>query len=186
MKYKISDLPLRVFLDTTVVQNIMTFGEYIYDNYLSEELEAKLDKLSGKMKKDIEALRMIFGPVARSPLELLVSSLSLYELSKTGEPIKKEQLRVWCFELLEYDMEALGHSLKSLGPDQELLGSDYLPHKIDRLLIGECKRSGCKAFITTDYETILKHKKRLQKEGIDALSPSELWSLLQPWWSLWV
>lgn len=177
--------PLKVLLDTTVIQNLLTFGEYVFDNYLSNKLNKKLGKLPIKMQDDIHALRNIFGPATRSPVVPLISTLSLNELSLTGNKQKRDVLLQWGFDLLEYSIDVRESNVGSLTPQQTLL-SDFLPDKIDRLLIGEYKRTKCHAFITMDYKTILKFRSRLKKEHVNVLSPSEWWVLLEPLWSLWV
>jgi len=183
---RLKDVPLKVLLDTSVVQNLLTFGEYIYDNYLSKELSQKLSKLSNDLKGDIEALRTIFGPTLRSPVIPIISTLSLNELGRTFDNQKRQSLLGWGFELLDYSINVAGYEPSSLSPEQTLL-SDFLSDKIDRLLLGECRRAGCQAFITMDYKTILRFRDRIRNGAhVNVLSPSKWWSLLRPWWSLWV
>lgn len=182
---RLEDVPLKVLLDTSVTQNLLTFGEYIFDNYLSEDLSIKLNKLPNELKRDIGALRNIFGPTTRSPVIPVISTLSLHEFSETPDEEKRRALLNWGFELLEYSVDVAGYDINSLTPQQALL-SDFLPDKIDRLLLGECKRAKCQAFVTMDYKTILRFRDRIEKENIKVLSPSEWWSLLEPWWALWV
>ena len=178
-------LPLKVLLDTNTVQCLLTFGEYIFDNYLSTESSYKLRKLPERIQNDIEALRSIFGPVTRSPVVPLISELSLHELSLTSNREKREALLQWGFDLLDYSIDVGESDINSLTPEQTLL-SDFLPDKLDRLLIGEYKRTSCQAFITMDYKTILKFALRLRNEHINVLSPSDWWTILEPWWALWV
>lgn len=182
----LQDIPLKVLLDTSIVQNLLAFGEYIYDNNLSEELGIKLNKLSNELKNDIEALRNIFGPASRSPVIPVISTLSLHELGQTFNQEKRQSLLRWGFDLLDYSIDIAGHEPDSISPEQTLL-SDFLPDKTDRLLLGECKRAKCQAFITMDYKTILRFRDRIRNEAhVTTLSPSEWWSLLRPWWSLWI
>ena len=178
-------IPLRVLLDTTVVQNLLIFGEYVFDNYLSTKLSEKLRRLPVKMQEDIHALRNIFGPATHLPVVPIISTLSLNEPSPTGDKNKRDTLLQWGFDLLEYSIDVGEYDVDSLTSQQTLL-SDFLPDRIDRLLIGEYRRIKCQAFITMDYKTILKLRSRLWKEHINVLSPSDWWALLKPWWSLWV
>ncbi len=180
------NLPLKVLLDTSVVQNMERFGEYIYDNYLSRKLSVKLNGLPKTLQEDIEALKNIFGPIERSPVLALVSTLSLNELSKTRKKEKRERLVRWGLNLLEYSDEITENYRISLSEEQVIL-SDFIKDKIDRSLLGECRRMNCQAFITMDYKTILRFSRRLKLDDrINALSPSEWWSFLEPWWALWV
>ncbi len=180
------NLPLKVLLDTSVVQYLERFGEYIYDNYLSDKLSAKLNSFSKNIKSDIEALKNIFGPTTRSPVIALISTLSLNELSRTQNEEKREKLLKWGFELLEFS-DRVSENYRSSMNKEQILFTDYLKDKFDRLLLGECRRMECQAFITMDYKTILKFRHRLKTEDrINTLSPSEWWSLLKPWWPLWI
>jgi hypothetical protein len=179
-------LPLKVLLDTTVIQNILTFGEYIFENWLSPELEAKLHALPETLQMDIHALRNIIEPRTRTPVIPIISDLSLHELSLTGDPEKCARLLQWGFDLLEYSDRMRESNRSSLTSEQTVL-SDFLPGRIDRLLIGECKWIGCQALITMDYRSILKFRRELlQNDRVTVLSPSEWWKLLEPWFPLWV
>ncbi|RLG71839.1 MAG: hypothetical protein DRO11_03575 [Methanobacteriota archaeon] len=181
----LAELPLRVLLDTTVVQNLLVFGEYIFDNYLTEELGRKLNTLPIHLQDDIHALRNIFGPVTRSPVIPLISALSLYELSLTGNSEKRASLLDWGFELLDYSINVGEYDDRSSNT-QHASEFDFLPDKNDRHLVRECIRAKCQALITMDYKTILRFRSLIEKEKVTVLSPSEWWAILRPWWSLWV
>jgi hypothetical protein len=186
MTPQLEEIPLKVLLDTSVVQNLLTFGEYVYDNYLSEKLSIKLNRLSDELKNDIDTLRYIFGPTLRSPVIPIISTLSLCELGMTFDEEKRQSLLRWGFDLLDYSISAAGYDSNPISPEQTIF-SDFLPNKIDRLLLGECRRAKCQAFITMDYRTILRFRNRIKNEArVNVYSPSEWWSLLLPWWSLWV
>ncbi len=179
-------LPLKVLLDTTVIQNVCTFGDYIFENWLSPELENKLSKLPQKMQDDIHNLRTIIGPTLRTPVVPIISNLSMEELLQTGNAEKCHNLVDWGFRLIDYN-NRIGHcNLASISQTQTIL-YDYLPGRMDRLLIGECKRNKCEAFITMDYRTILKFREQiLHYDRIKVLSPTEWWNILAPWFNIWV
>jgi len=178
-------VPLRVLLDTSVVQNIVTFGEYIFENFLSEKCIAKLESLSPAMQSDIHALRNILGPVTKTPVVPIISVLSLHELSLASE-LKRKALLDYGFELLDYSVR-VGEAEFNMLAQNKTLFADFLPHRIDRLLIGESKRAKCQAFITMDYRSILRFAERINREDhIMVLSPSEWWNILEPWFALWV
>ena len=172
-----SKYPLYVLLDTSVVQNLYIFSEYIWDNYLSEEMDKKLIKLGNKIRNDIYALGIIIDQY--SPVIPVISNLSLYELSNIGNEIKRENLLTWGFELLDYSLDMLKNDFTQFIPEQTIF-SDFLKDKIDRLLLGECWKGNFDAFITMDYKTILKYRDRLKKEGINVHSPS-MWLKLLGW-----
>lgn len=82
-------------LDTSVVQNLLTFGEYAYENYLSEKLGTKLNALPPALQSDIHALRNILEPATRTPVVPAISVLSLHELSLTGDEKRRKALLDW-------------------------------------------------------------------------------------------
>ena len=181
-----NSLPIRVMLDTAVIQNILTFGELIYEHALSKALESKFLSLPVYIQNDIHSLSYVLEHIERTPITPIISELSLYELSMTGDKNKCRQLLQWGFDLLQYRETIDGLISPVVSPNQTIIG-DFLTGRIDRLLLGESKRVNCQAFITMDYKTILKHKKRLcREEHITVLSPSEWWTILRPWFPLWV
>ena len=50
------DLPKLIFLDTNIVQNLHSFGEFIYDRVSTPDLEKKLSTLGPRVTADIYAL----------------------------------------------------------------------------------------------------------------------------------
>ena len=50
------DLPKLIFLDTNVVQNLHSFGEFIFDRVNTPDLEKKLSTLGPRFTADIYAL----------------------------------------------------------------------------------------------------------------------------------
>lgn len=179
-------LPLRVFLDTNVVQTILTFGEYIFERHLSEKAARAMRVLGPKYTSDVRALANFLYPIERTPVQPIVSEFTIYELSRTTNQLKRSSLLRWGFDVLQYSRD---NALPTNRPrvsikDQPL--RDFLPHWQDRILLNECLRTGCEAFITMDYKTILRHKSQLRAEGLTVMSPSDYWKLLRRWWNLWV
>jgi hypothetical protein len=56
----------------------------------------------------------------------------------------------------------------------------------DRLLLLQYKMANCSAFLTTDENTVARHKIALDELGIRVLSPKDYWNLLRPWAGLWI
>lgn len=179
-------LPLRVILDTSVIQNILTFGDFIFENNLTPYLQGKLAGLPQNMQADIQALNYILEPVTITPVVPIISELSLHELLLTNDVEKRLRLLQWGFDLLDYAITNGEESNAQFKPNQTIL-YDFLPGKIDRLLIGESKRSKCQAFITMDYKSILKFKRMLLiNDHVTVLSPMNWWEILKPWFRIWV
>jgi predicted nucleic acid-binding protein len=62
---------------------------------------------------------------------------------------------------------------------------DFCKDPFDRLLMIQYKMGNCDAFLTTDRNTIWRHRNWLETEDIQVLCPSEFWELLQPFAKLW-
>ena len=179
-------LPLEVFFDTNVVQNLLKFGEYIFEHVDSVETQAILARKGNMFREDIESLAEFLFPVHRTPVKPVISELTLYELSKTPIDEKRKRLTRWGVRLLGYSQEVRQHTgLPKLSIRDGSLG-DFLPDRMDRMLLYESKRAGCNAFITMDHSTVLRYKDQLRHEGLLVLSPKEYWEKLRPWYPLWV
>ncbi|MGH9440611.1 MAG: hypothetical protein ACRD22_22790 [Terriglobia bacterium] len=177
---------MRVLLDTNVVQHLTAFGEYIYDGYLSSERLQRFDRLGENLKSDIESLRIILGVApTRSPAIPVVSELSILELAATIDPVNRSKLVSWGLELATYDSPTRPYRLNA-SKQRRLAVASNLPDTVDQLLLGECRRLECEAFVTTDYRTILSRRTGQRIDGVLVLSPTEWWERLQPWWALWV
>ena len=67
------NLPKLIFLDTNVVQNLHSFGEFIYDRVHTPELEKKLSALGPRVTADIYALADFMALGIRAGWPLAVS-----------------------------------------------------------------------------------------------------------------
>jgi len=178
-KYRITMVFL--FFDTNIIQNLACFGEFIFDNYLSHDIESSIKKKFGsRMILELDALRQITFVLQRGSLPVAISVESLREILKTSNQSKRNELVNWGIELLEW-WKINRKYMKSLNANQlensrKLVASgklDFLKNYEDRLLIAEALTLGCDTFLTFDRRTILIHKKELAKFGINVLSPRE-------------
>jgi len=71
---------------------------------------------------------------------------------------------------VDYPLDMKNNFIK-YSPGQ-MIFTDFLKDRIDRLLLGEYRKRNFDAFITMDYKTILKYRSELIKEGINVHSPS--------------
>ena len=64
------EFPKSIFLDTNVVENLYSFGEFIYEGFLSTEMEQSMLDSGPEFTDDIYALSdlMDLGPRAGWPL----------------------------------------------------------------------------------------------------------------------
>src|SRR6185437_5740184 len=74
---RFSKLPVRLFMDTNIVQYLSDFAEYIYEDYSDE---GKLFTSNGReigvesfLYKELNCLRKIFLNIERSPFHFAVS-----------------------------------------------------------------------------------------------------------------
>ena len=171
--------PGPIFLDTNVVQALATFGSYIYDRSLTDELRRKMVSHGSRYTADIEALAKLIPVLQRMSWPLVVSPVTLLE--------HREYLRLdWDIALFDYFVSsATAAQLRLLNagttPDQvplPLEGQvptelDFLPDANDRALIDDALSFDCKWFLTLDYRSIWRFRDRLAHFGIKVVTPSE-------------
>lgn len=170
-----------LFLDTNIIQALHDFGEFIYDNYLSNYQSERIKQEFGsKMLSELDALRQIVFVIQRGSLPVAISVKSLRELLKISNQPKRDGLASWNFELIGWWGENKRNmkfpEKNELEEATELVASGklgFLKHFEDRFLIAEALVLECDTFLTLDRRTILVHKEELTKFGIDALSPRE-------------
>lgn len=181
------------FLDTNVVQSLHTFGEFIFDGYLSPESGERLSNLCACSKRrpcmveDIHALRDLAMLAQRSGWPLAVSSTSAVELGAVQNQDKRNDLLSWWGELEDYFWENYEGSLsdESGSAYSEITHFTHLqrhwlyeylhtlPDSNDRLLIVDALELGCNVFLTMDYKTIWAHRDAIRRIGIHVMRPSE-------------
>lgn len=89
-------MPKRVFLDTSVVNFILDFGENIHDAVQPSK------SLSEYQTKDINALYNLFLIGARASWQLAISPHTYHEVIQTKNPTRHYWLEKWFFEIWEY------------------------------------------------------------------------------------
>jgi hypothetical protein len=183
------DIPGRIFLDTSVVNFILDYGEQIHDGMLIP------GNLSDRIVSDINAFYNIFLTGQRAMWQLAVSSHTYEEVIKTPDPKRLHYLENWFFEIWHYWCSIIEDSndLPSVREIQarrvELLASgvlEILPDLEDRILLCDAILYQCDCFCTRDWRTILKYRYKLNTLPIHILNPSELWARIKPHAALWV
>lgn len=184
-----------IFLDTNVVQYLSSFGEFIYDSYLSPEREEKLSRLGSKIADDVHALGDLMDWGRRGGLPIVISSRTWDELAATRNRSKRARLLPWCSELAQYSagwLEAMADGLDDGRPNQtEVLTPTQrhtmtqlftmLPDQSDRHLVIDALSLRCGVFLTMDYKTIWSKREGIAKFGIRILRPVELTDELRHW-----
>ncbi len=172
------------FLDTNVVQNLHTFGEFVFDGFLSPEYEARLSakcscaKARPCIRQDVYALRELAILGSSGAWPLAVSASVATELEKEPDPNKSSKRLAWYRESAEYFNAncAERNELIRFTELQRAWVYEYLavlPDEEDRILIVDALELGCGVFLTMDYRTVLSHRGLVGKLGIRVMRPCE-------------
>ena len=192
------DLPQLILLDTNIVQNLRSFGEFIFDRVSTPDLEKKLSPLGPRVTADIYALAdfMVLGVRAGWPLA--VSPGTQREFRAMQDPNKRDALTAWEQRLADYFAETFDQS------QGETEGSSYsettrftslqrsrmadllkaFPDKQDQQLLIDAVERGCDVFLTMDYKTIWQHRDKVKQFRLHVMTPVELLEYVRPWASL--
>lgn len=186
---KLENIPGRVFLDTSVVNFILDYGEQIHDNAAHPEGTSERDG------RDIDALYNIFLTGARASWQLAISPYTYAEVIRTNDSLRRHYLESWFFEIWQYWWNILQQSndlpslLEAETQRVSLLASghlDPLPDLEDRLLLCDAIVYRCDLFCTRDRKTILNRRLDLKPFPIEIVSPHEWWLRIRPYAGLWV
>ena len=192
------DLPVLIFLDTNIVQNLHSFGEFIFERVSTPDLERKLPTLGPRVTADVYALADFMALGVRAGWPLAVSPGTLRELTAIQDPNKRDALTAWDHRLAAYFSENFDQSRG------ETEGSSYsemthftsiqrnriadllqaFPDEGDQQLLIDAVERGCDIFLTMDYRTIWKHRDKVRQFGLRVMRPVELLQYVRPWASL--
>lgn len=182
------DIPGRVFLDTSVVNFILDYGEQIHDG------AALPQDANERVARDVEALRNIFMVGQRANWQLAVSPLTYKEVISTADSHRQMFLKRWFFEIWHHwqailkEQDDLPSFREAEQTRVELLASDkldLLPGIEDRMLICDSIVYRCEGFCTRDWKTILKHRSSLSTLPVAILAPHEWWEQVSLWAGIW-
>jgi len=181
------DVPGRVFLDTSTLQTLQDYGEYIYNG---GEIARKNEIwLMPDGIKNLQGLRQIMLVGMRGSLQLALSRNSLQEVLDRED---RNYLQ-WALEMLEYWENCLAaykddgsaFSDKGVALAEKLRENrfGYLSTK-DAILIRDAVLLECDVFLTMERK-LPKNAVQIEKElGIKVLQPIGYWDLLRPWTAL--
>ena len=189
------DLPKLIFLDTNIVQNLHSFGEFIFDRVSTPEVEKKLSTLGPRVTADIYALADFMALGVRSGWPLAVSPGTQREFRAIQDPNKRDALIAWEQRLADYFAENFDQSRG------ETEGSSYsemthftslqrsrmadllkaFPDRQDQQLFIDAVEQGCDVFLTMDYKTIWQHRDKVKQFGLHVMRPVELLEYVRPW-----
>jgi len=183
----LSEIPGRIFLDSSTLQTLQDFGEYIYDG---EEISPnnKIWMIPDGIN-NVEALRNIMLVGSRGSLQLAISHNSIQEVLDRG----KFDYLTWALEVVDYWESCIysyeGNSnafsrqglLLSAKLQENQFG--YLSIK-DAKLISDAIILECEVFLTMERKLPRNYAHIERELGIKVLQPIGYWNLLEPWAAL--
>ena len=187
--------PKLIFLDTNIVQNLHTFGEFIYDRVHTPELAKRLSTLGPRVTDDIYALADFMALGVRVGWPLAVSPGTQKEFMAIQEPNKRYALSAWGQRLDNYFAENFDQSqgepegssysdMMHFTSLQRIRMADLLkafPDEQDQQLFIDAVERGCDIFLTMDYRTIWQHRDKVKRFGLHVMRPAELLEYVRPW-----
>jgi len=177
-------LAWRVFADTCVVNRIVEFGEYLFDNYLGGEALAEYERRSPADQADIEALHDIVAVYQRACMPVYVTETVLKEVAEA----RRANLASYAWEVFDHwrnwgDPQLWERcSSPSFAREAHELAATLkaLRDEADRLLVAEAIVMGCDVFLTVDRKSLWSRRDQIEPASVRILRPVELWAALYP------
>ena len=193
--YELPEFPELIFFDTNIVQNLHSFGEFIYDNHLAPEISLRISARGPRFTEDVYALADFMALGQRLGWPIAVSSKTLTELEATPRGGKGAELILWGSELFQYFTSNFDepHSERARLYYSELTHFTFiqrlrlsellksLPQEADRQLIIDAMEYGCDIFLTMDYKTVWRYRDEISRFGLKVMRPVELLEYIGPW-----
>jgi hypothetical protein len=179
-------LPKRLFLDSSTLQTVLGYGEFIFENVKPPPGD-RAHRVPG-VAEDVDALRHIFQVSQRASFEVVLSENSLQEVLDAHDASYTswalDVLNYWLVRIEEYQGKAFSGSGAVLADRLDERRFGYLSAK-DKLLLQDALALECDAFLTMEKK-LAKNAPHLEEAvGLRVLRPPEYWALLAPWAALW-
>jgi hypothetical protein len=182
MDARFEDIPQRIFLDSSSLQSLQTYGEFMYDNIDLEPTARILRDPQGAAK--LEALRWIMQVAERAPFEFALSENSFREVRLRGDAGYLQ----WAYDVLDHwnaCLEASGPP----NPDPAALANIDSPAMGylgagDRALLKDAVLLDCDAFLTMENKLPKNTDHIRRMVNIRVLTPLGMWEILSPWAAL--
>lgn len=177
-----SELPQRVFLDTSTLQTLQDYGAFLYENEPLGSTERIFRDAAGTQK--LEDLRSIMQIAERAPFQFALSANSFKEVRGAGD---ESYLRC-AYDVMDHWVVCQEESAPMRSDPIRLARLDensfgYLGAG-DRALLKDAIRFECDTFLTMENK-LPKNGRHLMRElGIRVVSPTGMWQLLAPWAAL--
>ena len=101
---RFEDIPRRIFLDSSTLQNLQSYGGFLYENEPLVENARILRDSNGLVK--LEALRNIMAIAERAPFQFALSANSFNEVQRKDDG----QYLQWAFDVLDHWLACLAES----------------------------------------------------------------------------
>lgn len=181
-------VPGRIFLDTSVLQTLQDFGEFIYDGGIIDA-KSRIRSIPDGVE-NVVALRKIMLIGARGSLQFALSKNSLAEVYDRGKvdflQWAMEMVNYWNHQIAVYEKEndafsGYGETTADKFYKDKRFG--YLSKK-DAVLLHDALLLECDVFLTMERR-LPKNGSHIERElGIEVLQPLGYWSRLLPWAAL--
>jgi hypothetical protein len=182
-----SEIPSRVFLDSSTLQTLQDYGEFIYDGGEIAQ-ENRIWSIPDGFK-NIDALRQIIIVASNASFQMALSHNSLKEVLDRG---RYDYLQ-WALEMLDYwesCLAAYEDSSSAFSGNGVIVSAKlqenqfgYLSTK-DAILIRDAVALECNVFLTMERKLPRSAVHIEQNLGIKVLQPIGYWDLLKPWAAL--
>lgn len=176
------DMPQRIFLDSSTLQTLQTYGGFLYEYEVLDGSDRIHRDPLGVSK--LEALRNIMQIAERAPFEFALSENSFVEVSRRDD----HRYLQWAYDVLDHWLVCFEESGWAAG-DAELAALVDTPSYSylgagDRALIKDAILLGCDAFLTMENK-LPRNANHIRKTlGLSVLSPLDMWEILRPWAAL--
>lgn len=189
------EIPGRILLDTCIINTLYAEGGYIFDAD---------DAVDASDIDNLDALRIICQASQRAAFQMVISPLCIMEIANIQDTAEISRRLSWVLELQNHwvvmldemeDRAAQGGTVRhrfKLTPNLQTLESklleipDFKRDPLDRLLLVQYKMANCDAFMTTDQNTILRHRDCLLTDhGIRVVTPVDYMRIIEPWLAIW-
>jgi hypothetical protein len=162
-------IPAGIFLDTSIVAYLETYGAQVWDRAAIDE------SLPVQQIRQLEALVVLMALADRAQLAFAVSP---EVVRQAGGHYARDIADHW-----RDAREAWGIEERGLAPMTVIA---TLPKK-DQLVLAEAYRSGCEVVLTNDLKwTRPLHRRTIAALGMKSHTPESLVAELRPWPSLWL